>query len=89
MTYKLLKNSAGEVIAYGPNDDMYEPSLKKGDVLVIEEDEIAQPLIAELNAKLLARSLAESASKEAAKASAIAKLEALGLTEDEAKAIFG
>lgn len=89
MSYKLVKNKAGEVVAYGPNDDMYEPSLKTGDLLVIEEDVIAEPLIAELNAKLLAQSLAEKASKEAAKASAIIKLEALGLTEDEAKAIIG
>ena len=51
-----------------------------------EEDFIAwqQSQIAE--AKI---SVIEQAAKEAAKLSAIAKLAALGLTEDEAKAIIG
>jgi len=37
MTYKIVRNSQGEVVAFGPNDGMYEPSVKSGEVLSIED----------------------------------------------------
>jgi hypothetical protein len=51
-----------------------------------ESDFIAWQEAQAIQAQIL---MTEQAAKEAAKLSAIAKLEALGLTEDEAKAIIG
>jgi hypothetical protein len=86
MTYKIVKNANGEVIAYGLDNGMYEPSLKKGDVLILEEDAAAQPLIDAFHAKLEADKIADEAAKSQAKA---ALLERLGITEDEAKLLLG
>ena len=36
MSYKIVRNSQGDVVAYGPNDDNYEPHIKTGEVLTIE-----------------------------------------------------
>ena len=63
-----------------------------GQTLEVEltPEEIAQREIdAAALAEEFARFEAEKQAKEAAKATALAKLQALGLTEDEAKAIAG
>lgn len=63
-----------------------------GQTLEVEltPEEIAQREIdAAALAEELARFEAEKQAKESAKAAALAKLQALGLTEDEAKAIAG
>lgn len=63
-----------------------------GDVqeLPLTEEEIAEreAMAAQAEAERLARE-AEEAAKAEAKASALAKLQALGLSEDEAKALVG
>ena len=35
-TYKVLRDANGNVIAYGPNDDNYEPAVKPGQTLNVE-----------------------------------------------------
>lgn len=85
MTYKIVKNATGEVVCFGSNTDMYEPTLQKGDVLTIEPDEIAEPLIEAFTAKLKAD--AEAAELAAANAKA-AILERLNITADEAKLLL-
>jgi hypothetical protein len=83
MTYKLVKNENDELIAYGPNDEMYEPALEQGQTLVIEDAEIAEPLIEAFTQKLQA----EQEVKKESRTSALAKLAALGLTEEEIAAL--
>jgi topoisomerase IA-like protein len=85
MTYKIVKNADGEVIAYGLDNGMYEPSLRKGDVLDLVEDNEAQPLIEAYHAKIEADRVTNEAAKSAAKAEL---LERLGITEDEAKLLL-
>jgi hypothetical protein len=36
MSYKVVRDSLGVVIAFGPNDNNYEPTIKNGEVLTIE-----------------------------------------------------
>jgi len=36
MTYKIVKDAQGKIVAVGPDDGMYEPTLKAGEVLSIE-----------------------------------------------------
>ena len=86
MTYKIVKNENGEVIAYGPNDGMYEPSLKNGDVLTIEEDAVALPLIDAYHAKVVAEIKAAELAKSSAKSEL---LDRLGITADEAALLLG
>jgi hypothetical protein len=76
MTYKVVRNAAGEVVAFGPNDDCYSPTIKTGESVNIED---TQPL---------PDTKAED-DKAAARASALAKLADLGLTEAEVTAILG
>ena len=89
MTYKIVKNELGEVIAYGPNDGMYEPSLGPNDVLIFADATEAETLIKSFNDKIKAKLIANETAITNAKNSALIKLAALGLTEDEAKAIIG
>lgn len=51
MSYKVIRNN-GSVVCFGPNEDGYEPSLKEGDVLNIEESAPAPDLKAEIRAKI-------------------------------------
>jgi hypothetical protein len=53
MTYKIVKNAAGEVVAFGPNDENYEPFIKDGETLTIESGKEAEDSIKEYQAKLL------------------------------------
>lgn len=83
MTYKLVKNQNDELVAFGPNDEMYEPALEQGQSLVIEDAEIAEPLIEAFTQKLQANQEV----KKDSRTSALAKLAALGLTEEEIAAL--
>jgi len=74
MTYKIVRNTAGEVVAFGPNDDNYEPTIKKGETLTIEDN--APP-----------PDTSAATALAAAKKSAYKKLAALGLTADEIAAL--
>ena len=71
MTYKIIRNTANEIVAFGPNDNHYEPTVKKGETLTIEN-----------NAPTIDTNTKDTKTAEA-KASGIAKLVALGLTADE------
>ena len=82
MTYKIVKNLAGDVVAFGPNDDNYEPTVKDGEILTIESNKIADDLIKEYQAKELAR-LNQLANDKTA------LLDRLGITADEAKLLLG
>jgi hypothetical protein len=57
MTYKIVKNSAGEIVAFGPNDENYEPTVKDGETLTIESGKIAEDSIKEYQAKQAALSI--------------------------------
>ena len=74
MTYKIVRNAQGNVVAFGPNDDNYEPAIKDGQVLTIEDN--APPT-----------DISATDAQAAAKKSAYKKLAALGLTADEIAAL--
>jgi len=82
MTYKIVKNSAGDVVAFGPNDENYDPGLKDGETLIIESDKVAEDLIKKYQAKELAKD------NQVANAKA-ALFERLGITADEAALLLG
>lgn len=52
MSFKVVRDIAGDVVAFGPNDGNYEPCLSDGRTLSIEADDPALTP----NAKLLAAS---------------------------------
>jgi len=37
MNYKIVRNAAGEMVCFGPNDNNYEPTIKAGETLTIED----------------------------------------------------
>jgi hypothetical protein len=76
MTYKVVRNTVGDVVAFGPNEDSYSPMIKTGEVLNIENEQPLPDTQAEDD-------------KAAARASALTKLADLGLTEAEVAAIIG
>jgi len=78
MTYKIVRNTAGVVVAFGPDDNNYEPTIKDGETLTVE-DNAPTAYIKQLAATATAQA--------AAKKSAQAKLAALGLTADEIAAL--
>ena len=78
MSYKIVRNTDGEVVCFGPNDNNYEPVVKEGEVLTIE-DTIPSPSQEDLDA-------VEAA--VAVKASAVEKLVELGLTADEVAVVI-
>jgi hypothetical protein len=43
MTYKVVRDSENNVVAYGPNDNNYEPIVEEGQTLVIEDSEPTLP----------------------------------------------
>ena len=73
MKYKVIKNSEGKIIAFGLDDNNYDPTIKDGEVLSLQDK---QPVL----------DTTETDAKTAKRAEAIAKL---GLTADEAAALFG
>ena len=46
MSYKVVRNSDGLVVAFGPNNEHYEPTVKTGETLVIEQDRPTRALTA-------------------------------------------
>jgi len=78
MTYKIVRNISGDVVAFGLNDDNYEPTIKTGEVLSVEN---------ELPAAYIKQLADTAAATAAAKKSAQKKLAALGLTADEIAAL--
>ena len=78
MAYKIVCNTAGDVVAFGPNDNNYEPVVKEGEELTIE-DTIPSPSQKDLDA-------VEAA--VAVEASAVEKLVELGLTADEVAVVI-
>jgi hypothetical protein len=70
--------------------DLSKPAGEREQIIPLTPEEIAEreEMALQAQAEEEARQ-AELAVKEAAKASALAKLEALGLSEDEAKALVG
>jgi len=78
MIYKIVRNNAGDVVAFGPDDDNYEPTVKAGEVLSVED---------KLPAAYVKQLADTYAAQTAAKLGAHKKLAALGLTADEIAAI--
>jgi hypothetical protein len=70
--------------------DLSKPAGEREQIIPLTSEEIAEreEMALQAQAEEEARQ-AELAAKTAAKASALAKLEALGLSEDEAKALVG
>lgn len=46
MSYKVVRNSDGLVVAFGPNNEHYEPTVKAGETLVIEQDQPTRAMTA-------------------------------------------
>jgi hypothetical protein len=53
MSYKVVRDAVGTLVCFGPNDGMYEPTIKDGHTLTVEA---LQPVITPTYAEL--RSLA-------------------------------
>lgn len=76
MTYKIVRDTQGEVVCFGPNDAMYEPVVKAGEVLTIEATlDATKPMVARL--------VKEAADQVAIRVGAHRKLAALGFTTAE------
>jgi len=73
MKYKIVKNDKNKIIAFGPNDDNYEPHIGDGQILSLQNE---KPVV----------DTTETDAKDAARQ---AVLDKLGLTADEAAALFG
>ncbi len=82
MTYKIVKNATGQVIAYGLDDGNFEPTIKEGEVLSIATELQAQKLIKDLEQKLFLETEALATQKAAL-------LARLGITADEAILLLG
>jgi hypothetical protein len=82
MSYILVKDADNNLISFGLNDGNYEPALQAGQTLVIEEEDIALPIINDYLAEV-------EATQNALKDKKDALLERLGITEDEAKLLLG
>ena len=50
MTYKIVRNTSGDVVSFGPNNDMYQPTIESGEVLSIEDTVPASYFEAQSNA---------------------------------------
>ncbi len=51
MSYKVVRDAVGTLVCFGPNDGMYEPTIKDGDTLTIEAlQPVITPTYAELRA---------------------------------------
>ena len=83
MKYQLVKDSSGNVVAFGPNDGMYEPTLKNGEVLEVVNEKEAELVIKEF----LDQTQIKITTTAAARQSALAKLADLGLTAEEIAAL--
>jgi hypothetical protein len=81
MSYKIVKNSAGDVIAFGPNDEHYVPTIKEGEILTIETGKAAEDLIKAYQTKQLSNLNALATEKALL-------LDRLGITADEARLLL-
>ena len=81
-TYKIVKNSNGDLVCFGPNNEGYEPTINKGDVMTIETDAVALPLIEKWQAEQ--KAIADKVAQDKA-----ALLVKLGITADEAALLLG
>ena len=76
-TYKIVKDSNGNLVCFGPNTEGYEPTLNKGEIMTIETDAVALPLIEKLQTEQ--KAMIDKVAID--KAALLAKL---GITADEA-----
>jgi hypothetical protein len=83
MSYKIVRNALGEIVAYGPNDGMYEPTIKSGEVLSTESNAVAEPLIATLNTKAKNDAATADSARLLLVESGDAKLRTAGLNQAE------
>jgi hypothetical protein len=81
VSYKIVRNSNDEVVAFGYDDDNYVPTIKEGETLTIESDKVAAEIIKKYKEKRLVEHQ-EIATQKAA------LLERLGITADEAKLLL-
>jgi hypothetical protein len=81
MSYKIVKDLQGNLVAFGPNDENYMPNIKENEILVVESGKIAEDMISQYQAQQLSIA-SESANKKAA------LLERLGITAEEAKILL-
>lgn len=70
MSYKIVRNANGDVIAWGENTEHFEPFIKEGDVLTIEEN-IPPPSDSQLAA--IAKRQADKIESDLAKADAVSQ----------------
>jgi len=76
-TYKIVKNSNGDLVCFGPNTDSYEPTINEGDIMTIETESVALPLIEKWQTEQ--KAIADKVAQDKA-----ALLVKLGITADEA-----
>ena len=76
-TYKIVKDSNGNLVCFGPNTEGYEPTLNKGEIMTIETDAVALPLIEKWQTEQ--KAMIDKVAID--KAALLAKL---GITADEA-----
>lgn len=81
MKYIIVKDAAGELVCFGPDNGMYEPTLIPGQTLHVV-DELPEPSKKQKDAEK-----AEKQARRAVKDSALAKLRAVGLSVDELKTL--
>ena len=75
--YKIVKDADGNLVCFGPNTDGYEPTLNKGEIMTIETDAVALPLIQKWQTEQ--KAIADKAATDKA-----ALLVKLGITAEEA-----
>jgi hypothetical protein len=83
MSYKIVRNAADEIVAYGLDDGNYEPVVKAGEVLSIESKSVAEPLIAALNTKAKNNADTAESARLLLVESGDAKLRTAGLNQAE------
>lgn len=81
MKHVIVLDADGELVCYGPDNGMYEPTLAPGQTLHVV-DVMPEPSKKQRDAEK-----AEERSKRAVKDSALAKLKAVGLSVDELKTL--
>lgn len=81
MSYIIVKDAAGELVCFGPDDGMYEPTLARDQTRHVVDE------MPESSKKQRDAEKAEKQAKRAVKDSALAKLRAVGLSVDELKAL--
>ena len=67
MSYKVVRNN-GALVCFGPNEDGYEPLLKDGEVLTVEDDAPAVAQIISVSAWDLRKALNQTGHRAAVEA---------------------